>query len=499
MSFRDYASRGLTQSLCPDCLAVVPAKICVRDERVYFRKRCPEHGEREDFACSDVAWFDRYEYSLPGKTPRFFGAEPRLGCPYDCGLCSEHEQHTCLALLEITSACNLRCPMCFAESGPGGRHLTLEQCRAAVDALVEAEGRPEILQLSGGEPTLHPQFFAILDYACAAPIDIVMVNTNGVRIAQDPAFVAQLAARRGRLEIYFQLDGLRDDGMRLLRGESLLETKLRAVERLGEAGLRTVLTSTLHPGANDDQMGPLVEFGAARRWVTGVSFQPACYVGRYVEPEDLERRITFPDVIRGVAAQTRGQWQETDFAPLPCAHPNSHTLAYAIRGEGRLLPLARFLDLRRQLDLLSGRITFDRQRARQLIENYLARLACGSVASACAAAPIAARAATATVADSARVAAAADPLAETFFRRALQEQLQPEDMFRLTTTSFMDAYNFDLRQLVKSCVHQVLPTGHLIPFSAYNLFYRHGRVPLPPLQRSRPAAPAASFRQQAAR
>ena len=154
--YRDYSFLGITQSLCPICLRVVPAKIIETDGRVYFRKNCPDHGERTDFVCSDANWFDNTEYSLPGKVPVKFSVEVAQGCPYDCGLCSEHEQHTCLGLLEITSSCNLDCPMCFAESGPGGKHLSVEECQAAIDCLVAAEGQPEVLQLSGGEPTVHP-------------------------------------------------------------------------------------------------------------------------------------------------------------------------------------------------------------------------------------------------------------------------------------------------------------------------------------------------------
>ena len=171
--YRDYTFLGTTQSLCPECLTLVPAKIIARDGRVYFQKRCPTHGPREDFVCSDVRWFDRTDYSQPGKVPRQFGVEPRLGCPYDCGLCTEHEQHTCVGLLEITSSCNLTCPMCFAASAPGGVHLSVDDCRRAIDRLVEVEGRPEILQLSGGEPTIHPQFMDVFHYACQQPIDIV--------------------------------------------------------------------------------------------------------------------------------------------------------------------------------------------------------------------------------------------------------------------------------------------------------------------------------------
>ncbi|MEZ6118162.1 MAG: radical SAM protein [Pirellulaceae bacterium] len=476
--YRDYTYLGLTQSLCPECLELVPAKVIEQDGRIYFRKTCRSHGQRDDFVCGDAKWFDRTDYSLPGKMPEQFGVAARRGCPFDCGLCEEHEQHTCIGLLEITSSCNLECPMCFAESGPGGKHLSFQQCQAAIDRLVEVEGQPEILQLSGGEPTIHPQFAAILDYACQQPIDIVMINTNGVRIAKDAAFLDLLQKYRHRIEVYLQFDGLSEASYPALRGEPLLETKLKAVERLGAAAINTILVSTVQPHVNDDQMGAIVQFGQQRSWVTGASFQPATYSGRYVLPEDLEQRITFPDIIQGIQQQTDQQWLETDFSPLPCAHPNGHTLAYAVRTSDGILPIARFIQLKNHLDLLSGRITFNRTRAKELIAEYLARQPCGlggcdqdlSLGE---------------TLDAATLTPSQLEVAAGFFQKAMTETLYPCDMFRITTTSFMDAYNFDVRQLMKSCVHFVLPSGHLIPFSAYNVLYRHGHVPLPPMEDSR--------------
>lgn len=490
LQYRGYTFLGTTQSLCPDCLAVVPAKIVERGGRVYFRKRCPEHGPREDFVCSDARWFDRTDYSLPGKVPQRFGTVPDQGCPYDCGLCSEHEQHTCIGLIEINSACNLECPMCFAGSGPGGEHLSVQDCRRAIDRLVEVEGRPEIVQLSGGEPTIHPQFMDICRYACQQPIDIVMINTNGIRLANDARLVEQLAQLRHRLEIYLQMDGFNDDGCRTLRGESLVEKKLRAIERLGEAGIRTILVCTVQPDANDRELGRLVQFGSQRRWITGVSFQPATYCGRFVLPDQLERRITFPDVIQGICQQTNGEWLESDFSPLPCAHPNAHSLAYAYRYGDQLVPLARFVDLENHLDLLSGRITFNRQRASKLIAEYMSRLSCGTdgcgtdgcEADALPLPKIRAHGLPSPNGGADEEATQLQAAAEEFFERALLQELGPEDVFRVTTTSFMDAYNFDVRQLMKSCVHHVLPSGHIIPFSAYNVLYRDGHVALPPLE-----------------
>jgi hypothetical protein len=385
--------------------------------------------------------------------------------------------------------------MCYAASGPGGKHLSFDECRRAIDRLVEVEGRPEVLQLSGGEPTIHPEFLRVLEYAAAQPIDIVMINTNGLRLARDEKFVERLAEFRQRLEIYLQFDSFSDAAYEKLRGERLLETKLRAVEALGKHNLRTILVTTIQPGVNEEELGAIVAFGLARPWITGVSFQPATYSGRHVLPESLEQRITFPDVIARISQQTAGQFREDDFLPLPCAHPNCHSLSYAYRTAGQAVPLTRFIDAKNHLDLLANGITFTRPAARKLIESYLARQGCCS--GGCDSAATVARARPAAIATDNgaqrsdgngstaihRLSASSDldALAQDFFARALAEKLTPADVFRITITSFLDAYNFDVRRLMKCCIHHVLPSGHVIPFCAYNVLYRDGHVPLPAL------------------
>ncbi len=504
MQLRDHTFLGTTQSLCPECLSLTPAKIISREGRVYFRKLCPTHGVREDFVCSDVRQFDQMEFNVPGKVPAQFGVEPKRGCPYDCGLCSEHEQHTCIGLVEITTSCNLECPMCYASSGPRGKHLSLEEVKRAIDRLVEVEGRPEVLQLSGGEPTIHPQFEQILEYACGRPIDIVMINTNGLRIARDAKFIEQLARFRHRLQIYLQFDGFRESTSLKLRGESLVDTKLRAIELLGEHKISTIPVMTLQGGVNDDELGDVVRFCIQRPWITGLSLQPATYSGRFVLPEELERRVTFPDVIQKIAAQTSGLFRESDFLPLPCAHPNCHSLAYAYRAGTDVVPLTRFIDARNHVDLLANGITFNRARARDLIEQYLGSQGC-CAGGACVPS---AEASSTKVAGFAGLpvlqtlpgnspfggngSSALSSTADDFFRKALAEDLSQSDVFRITITSFLDAYNFDVRRLMKCCIHHVLPSGHVIPFCAYNVLYRDGHVPLPALQAVSSALSAAA-------
>ena len=178
----------------------------------------------------------------PARLPRAFGARSDKGCPYDCGLCPEHEQHTCIGLIEITSDCNLKCPMCFAESGPGGKHVDFETYRRMVDRYVSLEGVADVLQLSGGEPTLHPELVRMVRYAYEQPIQAVMINTNGVRLAHDPALVEELATMRDRLEIYLQFDGLEDASYTALRGVAA------AGNQVGRAGDAATARPALHAG-----------------------------------------------------------------------------------------------------------------------------------------------------------------------------------------------------------------------------------------------------------
>jgi uncharacterized radical SAM superfamily Fe-S cluster-containing enzyme len=464
MQLRDYTFLGTTRSLCPECRRLVDAKIIVRNGRVYFRKQCPEHGTIEDFVCSDVAYFDRHELSQPARLPRSFGTRPDKGCPYDCGLCTEHEQHTCIALVEITSNCNLKCPMCFAESGPGGTHIDFATYKKMVDRYVRLEGVADVLQLSGGEPTLHPQLLPMVRYACEQPIQAVMINTNGIRLAHDEALVAELAALRQRLEVYLQFDGFDERTSLALRGEGLVETKLRALEMLARHDLRCTLVCTVDHNTNLHEVGRVLRFGLARRVVRGVSYQLATYCGRHLAPGDLERRATMPDLVKALAAQTEGLVAESDFYPLPCAHPNCHMMAYLYRGGERPVPINRIIDVRPHMDLIANSIVYTPARARQLVARYLESAAgCGCGPSGCG------------------NGEPSGPPLDEFVVKALAEQLGGVDVFRVTLTAFLDVHNFDTRRVMKCCLAHLLPSGHVVPFCAYNTLYRDGHVPLQPL------------------
>jgi len=461
MELRDYVFLGTTRSLCPECRRLVDAKIIVREGRVYFRKRCPEHGLIEDFVCSDVNYYDRHELSQPARMPKAFGTSVDKGCPYDCGLCPEHEQHTCIGLIEVTSNCNLKCPMCFAESGPGGNHIDFATFTRMVNRYVQLEGIADVLQLSGGEPTLHPDIVRMVQYAYEQPIHAVMINTNGIRLAHDEGLVAQLAEMRDRLEIYLQFDGLEDSTYLGLRGETLLKTKLATVAMLQKYDLRCTLVCTVDHSTNLHEVGRVLQFGLERPIVRGVSYQIATYCGRHLNPQDLERRVTMPDLMKAIVNQTDRLVTESDFYPLPCAHPNCHMMSYLYRGGVKPVPINRIIDVRKHLDLLANSVVYTPARARQIVTKYLEDAGgCGCGPGGC---------------------GPADPTLDEFVVKALAEKINGQEVFRVTLTAFLDVHNFDTRRVMKCCLAHILPSGHVVPFCAYNTLYRDGHVALPPL------------------
>lgn len=466
---------GTTQSLCPECMQVVPAKIITKGRRVYFRKHCQQHGVREDFVCSDAAWWDRPEGHTPSVLPKQRSTATNKGCPYDCGLCPEHEQHTCIGIVELTDACNLTCPTCYASSKPGLKHHSFEDIISSIDRFAAVEGRAEVCQLSGGEPTLHPQFNEIVLEALKRDIDYLMINTNGIRLANDPELVEFLAEHNSRVEVYLQFDGTDQQYIEQLRGKSLAESKLRALEKLKDAGLHVTLVGTLAAPIPSNFYEDILSTALAHSNVTGISLQPATYSGRHLLPQDLEQRVTFPDCIQGIAAASLGMIKPSDFVPLPCAHPNCHQILIAARHNERLVPLSRYADPLQNLDLLAGGISFTRERSQDLIQRFMSRATgCGSDCDCSPSLP------TVNIGSPSEGGKDKEVL-DRFFNRVLTQQASSEDILRITITSFLDAFNFDVRQLMKCCTHHVLPSGHVIPFCAYNTLYRPGHLPLPPL------------------
>jgi uncharacterized radical SAM superfamily Fe-S cluster-containing enzyme len=450
---RPYVFWGQTTSLCETCLALVPAKIEVRDNEVWYEKRCDRHGTHSTLISTDAAyWRLCKDYIKPGDRPLSLQSPTEFGCPYDCGLCPDHEQHSCLALIEINEHCNLTCPVCFADSSPArGKHLPLPVIERMIDALVASEGEPDLVQLSGGEPTLHPDFFVVLDAVRARPVRHVMVNTNGIRIAQEPDFTARLAEHKRGLEIYLQFDSLRREALMDLRGADLRRVRQEALENLERHGLSTTLVVTVKRGVNDDEVGEIVRHALEWRCVRGVTFQPVQDVGRNVG-FDKSRRVVLSDIRRRIVEDS-GVFGADDMVPLPC-NPETISIGYGLRNGRTVLPVTSLIPREEFVAIAPNAINFEKHPV--LREKFMELFSLSSGAN-----------------------NASERLTE--FLCCLPKVTVPsglgyENVFRVAIVQFMDRFNFCLGGVKRSCIHFVTPNGQIIPFDTYNLFYRDGRI-----------------------
>jgi uncharacterized radical SAM superfamily Fe-S cluster-containing enzyme len=458
----------LTRSICPECRRVIDAQILLRDGRVIMRKRCPVHGWFEALVFGDADLYTRIAaYNKPGTLPLRFATEVKDGCPLDCGLCPEHKQHTCLALIEVNSGCNLDCPLCFANSGThlakSGFELTYEQVDFMLDRFVEAEGEPEVVQFSGGEPTLHPRLLEFVALAQRKGISYVMINTNGLRIAHDDRFLEGVA--RLRPHIYLQFDGFDARTNELLRGRpNLIEEKLRALERLAEADVRVVLVSAIERGVNEHEVGRIVEFGLRHPAVFGVNFQPAFRAQRHLAADPLQR-VTIPDVLKSLESQTAGLFKLSDFVPVPCCMPSCNFVTYAFVDGDSVTPLTRLIDVQTHLDYLKNRTLPGL--SDELI-GILERLWSSSakVGSDDAASDVRSAAAsalpTSRANDRCEACRASLPLSGHVPRDLARH------VFMVNTRDFMDPWTFNVKNVMKCCVEFLVPDGRMIPFCAYN-------------------------------
>src|SRR5258708_1402563 len=353
----DYVFHELTRSICPACRLVIDAKILLRDNKVYMSKRCPRCGPFMSLVYGDAeAYVSFARYNKPGTIPLAYGTAHDLGCPHDCGLCPDHEQHACLGIIEVNSACDMDCPLCFADAAPGFS-LTLEEVGQMLDDYVRTEGRPEVLQFSGGEPTIHPQIIDFIRAAQARDIRFVMVNTNGKRIARDDRFLEQL--NQVRPVLYFQFDGFERETYRIIRGEpGILEEKLRALDRLAQIGLDVTIVPAIERGVNEHEIGRIAEFAIEHPAIRGITFQPAFHAGRYMNHDPMNR-MTIPEIIRQIETQTAGKFVTSHFEPVPCCLPTCNSVTYAFVEGDKVTPLSRIINVNDYLDYITNRIVPD--------------------------------------------------------------------------------------------------------------------------------------------
>jgi len=475
-----------TQSLCPECTAIIPAIILEEDGRVMMMKTCREHGAFKDIVYSDVkVYLKMEEYDFGDNrgimNPKVTNAEV---CPTDCGLCDIHTSHTGLANIDLTNRCNLTCPICFANANAAGYlyEPSFEQILKMLQTL--RDERPvavRIIQFSGGEPTVHPRFLDCLRAAKDLGFSHIQIATNGL-LFRDLEF-AEKAKEAGLHTLYLQFDGLTDDVYLKTRGEPLIEAKVKAMENVRKAGLKIVFVPTIVRGVNDHQVGDILKFALQNIDImSGISYQPVTFTGRISARERMEKRFTLADLAINIEEQTGLIRNPDDWFPLACTTPFSRLLGL-VRGDetvtlschnhcslgtylfvdaqGNSTPVTRFLDvvgMFRKMNEIVEKSQMSRLRIKNLIKaqafHALRKYFDESLAP---------EGLTFT-----RFLQTLDGFVDHSKGRGALDGRYTYKTLLVAGMHFMDSYNYDINRVKRCVIHYSTPDGTIYPFCTYN-------------------------------
>lgn len=448
-----------TQALCPACRKKVTARVVEKENKVYLEKFCDEHGISEVMISSDTDWYrDSLRYVKPKQSPLRVQAKEFNGCPESCGSCPEHQQHTCLPVIEITSACNLDCPACLKKFEKNFE-LTTGQFDAIIDMLLECETTVDVVNLSGGEPTLHPGLEEFLWLTKRKGITQTTVSTNGLSFLSNPK-LRNVFRETGAL-VALQFDGFKPETYLSLRGKDLSREKKAIIEILEKDEIRYSLVATVARGVNDDEIRNIVDFFFPSKAIS-LMFQPMVFTGA-AEAFPREHALTIPDVVRAV--EESSYVKAGDFNPLPCSHFSCFALSYyLILGKDRFLNLKDFLGKEDYVDTIANKTLpgldadgFDLIR-RRLYDIW-------------------------SLADAGSLGEQVLNRIQRVLRDIQQGGMSRDSLFSEGIKSmkaifihdFMDVHTFDFGRAIKCCNPYPQPDGRLIPMCVQNTFFQGGK------------------------
>ncbi len=448
-----------TQSFCHLCgnlNHLIDTHIVTKDNEVFLRKFCPKCGESMVKISTD---FDYYklcdEYLKAPDLPEKPLTKVLRGCPFDCGVCPQHQNHPCLALFNITDECNMKCNICYYAAEPGlGNHRSMKSIEKMLSTLLETESEPDLIQVTGGEPTTHPEIVKILKYLKASPVRHLMLNTNGIKIAEDESFVKALKALGGGFEVYLQFDSLTPSVLKDIRAQDMSTVRLKALAMLERYNISTTLVMVVKKGLNEHEIPEVIRFSRTYRCVRGVVFQPVEEAGRIKASGDF--RITLSQIRQIIIDDKNNPFTKEDMIPLPC-DPHKIGVGYAAKtmqkdkdgnAFAELFPVTGQLP-KSLITEHKGTVIFEKDKAfvKSVIETVSLDTAMGT-------------------------GILKDKVKKKLFC-CWPSFLTPEDMgyenvYRLVISEFSDMVNFDAINIKREC-NFMIEEERIIPFSTYNM------------------------------
>lgn len=446
---KNYVLLESTISICNECLGKVEAKIIRKKWGIFIKKLCPIHWIQEEILEENPKYYYKKNLYYKPWTACETQTKYNKWCPRDCWLCPNHEQHTCIWLIEITNKCDLWCPTCYANSW-NWDFLDIKTIEKIMDFYQETEyNKADILQISWWEPTLHPEIIEILKLAKNKNFKYVMLNTNWLRIATDEDFAKKLWEIKLGFEVYLQFDWFKDSTYKKLRWKNILEEKIKAIKNLQKYKVPITLVSTIENWTNDNEIYDIINFWLKEDYIRWINFQPIAFFGRW--NYNTKNRITLSWIIDEIESQSDNFINFDDFIPLPC-DPDRVALTYLHKKNNLWSPITHKIDAVKNLDNIKNTFAFD---LRDILEEKTKEWDCCN-----------------WVCNPWQwLTNILDPKLILMTKQAQSDYVN-NNFFRISIKSFIDIYNFDIKSVQKDCVHIITPELKKIPFSTYNMFYR---------------------------
>jgi hypothetical protein len=453
-----------TTSLCKTCKNALPARVVAIGSEVVMKKSCPEHGPQEVALSNDAAWYERTRAAMPMKVPpRVVKKEVEHGCPFDCGPCASHEQKVRLPVVTITSACNLDCPICYVHNkNDDAFHMKEEDFDRTIDHLIaDHGGELDILNLTGGEPTLHPRLVDFLERAHAKGVHRITICTNGIRLVKDPSLLGRLAKLGARVALSF--DTFDEGADVMLQGAKLLDLKLECLDMLQAHDVDTTLIPVMSRGVNDHEIGRIIDLLVTRPNIRHLEVHTMTFTGQSGATFDRSARISIHEVLQRIEATTGGLLHVDDFVPSPCAHPLCYQIAYLLMDPegGRPVPFTRFLSKDEIYGALADRLYLEpTPKLEAAFRAAIDRLW------------------TDEPEDHERILALLKRLLDDMFppgrslTRAQSLAISERAIKAIYVHSHMDEETFDVERAYLCCDSTSYPDGTTIPICNYNVLYR---------------------------
>jgi len=462
-AFTDHIYYSLTKSLCGTCKTAVDAKVLFADDAVWFDKFCPSHGHQRCRVSSSVEWYlDALSFIAPHTPPRRISRPVTDGCPFDCGACPSHQQKVYLPVIPITSACNLDCPICYTINKNEAAHqMSAADLSTILGHLAEDHDEVDIINFTGGEPTLHPQLLDFLAMCRDAGIRRLTISTNGLKL-RDESYVRKLAALDAR--IVLSLDTFRPETDRILLGANTVKAKLEALELLEKHDVATTILPAVAMGLNDDEVGSLLQLVLGKPHIRSLELHTMTFTGQGGVGFTRSARITIPDLHARIAEATGGRIQWRDFVPSPLAHPHCYSICYVLcLDDGGYVPFTRLTSRAKMFELLGDSLYIEpREQLEQVFRDLIDDLWANPD----------------RVPESAAVLTTIKRLLNELFpadRRLSileRQKISERTVKAIYIHSHMDEENFDVARVMKCPVGVPQEDGGNIPTCSYNVLYR---------------------------